>query len=249
MPNIDQIHYQRGAVQPVECIKAGWNLVRNQYWLYFGMCLVGLLIGGAVPMGILMGPMMCGLFLAFFNTRRGQPIEFGTLFKGFDFFGPSVIAALLHTLPIMAIVIPVYILFYAGFFVTIVMQGNNPNPGAFLGFILVMILVWVVVMLLILVISIAFTFTYPLIVDRGLPGFDAVKLSFKAGMANFWGLLGLMILSGLLGLAGFCALIVGVYFVFPITYSAVAAAYEQVFGLRNPNEPLTDLPPAPPSFT
>ena len=248
MPNIDQIHYQRSAVQPVECLKAGWNLVRSQYWLYFGMCIVGLLIGSAVPMGILMGPMMCGLFLAFFSARRGQPIEFGTLFKGFDFFGPSVIAALLHTLPIMAIVVPVYILFYLGFFVTIAVQGNDPNPGAFLGFILIMVVVWLAVMLAVMVISIAFMFAYPLIVDRGLPGFDAVKLSFKAAMANFWGLLGLLLLGGLLSVAGLFALFIGVYLVIPITYAATAAAYEQVFGLRRPSEPLTDLPPAPPTF-
>jgi hypothetical protein len=248
MPNIDQIRFNSSAVRPVECIKAGWETVKNQYWLFFGMCLLGLIIGSAVPLGILMGPMMCGLYLAFFNTRRGQRIEFGTLFKGFDFFGQSVVAAILHTVPIIAIVVPVYLLFYLGFFVMIAAAGNDPNPAAFFVFIFIMIIVWAVLMLGILVISILFMFTYPLIVDRGLQGLDAVKLSFRAARANFLGLLGLVLLNGLLGIAGLLVLIVGAYLVLPISYAAGAAAYEQVFGLRNPEEPITDLPPAPPTF-
>src|SRR5262245_3834677 len=120
-----EIPFQRHAVEPMECIKAGWARVKDQYWLFVGMCLVGVLIGSAVPMGILMGPMICGMFLAFFNKRRGQPIEFGTLFKGFDYFGPSVIATLLHVLPILVVLVPAYILFYLGFIVTMAAQGQD----------------------------------------------------------------------------------------------------------------------------
>src|SRR5215813_276472 len=163
---IPPIPFRQKAVQPIACISSAWDLVKDRYWLFVGMCAIGLMIGGAIPI-VLVGPMMCGLYLSFIKERRREPIEFGTLFKGFDFFGPSVIAALLHTLPIMAIVVPVYILFYLGFFVTIAVQGNDPNPGAFLGFILIMVVVWLAVMLAVMVISIAFMFAYPLIVDRG----------------------------------------------------------------------------------
>src|SRR6185503_13372569 len=107
-----QIPFRRGAVQPVECLKAGWNLVSDQYWLFVGMCAVSMIVGSAVPLGILMGPMMCGVYLTCFRKRRGLPIEFGTLFKGFDYFGQSVIAALLHVIPITVIVVVAYIFMY-----------------------------------------------------------------------------------------------------------------------------------------
>ena len=55
------------AVQPVECIKAGWELIKSQYWLFVGMTVVGIIIGSVVPLGILMGPMMCGIYLALFK--------------------------------------------------------------------------------------------------------------------------------------------------------------------------------------
>src|SRR5882672_216309 len=110
----NEIEFKRNAVQPVECIKAGWNLIRSQYWLFVGLTVVGIIIGSVVPLGILMGPMMCGIYLALFQTRRGQPIEFGLLFKGFDYFGDAVIATLLHIIPVIVIFVPSYILFYVG---------------------------------------------------------------------------------------------------------------------------------------
>jgi uncharacterized membrane protein len=245
-----QIPFQRNAVEPVQCIKAGWEIVKDQYWLFVGICAVGVLIGSAVPMGILMGPMMCGMFLTFFKRMRNEPFEFGTLFKGFDYFGPGLIATLLHLLPILAIVIPAYFLFYVGMilFMAASGSGGEPNPTAVLG-VFVMFGFWIVIMILILIISIGFTFAHPLIVDRKMQGFDAVKLSFKAGMANFWRLLGMLILTGLLGVAGVLLCYVGVFLVFPITYAAVAAAYQQVFGLRNPEDEVSNLPPPPPTFT
>jgi hypothetical protein len=36
--------------------------------------------------------------------------------------------------------------------------------------------------------------------------------------------------------------------VLPITYGAIAVAYEQVFGLADPRELAPNLPPPPPAF-
>src|SRR5690349_22031400 len=122
-----EIPYRRHAVEPIECIKAGWELVKDRYWLFVGMCVVAVMIGSAVPLGILLGPMMCGLYMTFFKVRRNEPIEFGTLFKGFDYFGQSVVAALLHTIPIIAVIVPAYILFYVSMFVS--MAAANAGGG------------------------------------------------------------------------------------------------------------------------
>src|SRR5689334_15309520 len=107
-----QIMYRKGVVEPIGCINAAWAMVKEQYWLFVGMCAVAILIGAAVPLGILTGPMLCGFYLAFFKARRRQPFEFGTLFKGFDYFGPSVVATLLHMVPVFAVLIPAYLFFY-----------------------------------------------------------------------------------------------------------------------------------------
>jgi hypothetical protein len=248
-----EIPFRRNAVDPVQCIKGGWELIKSKYWLFVGMTLVALLIGSAVPLGILLGPMMCGMYLAFFKVRRGEAIEFGTLFKGFDYFGQSVVAALLHTLPIIAIVVPAYLLFYVFMFVSMAAAGatagpgDEPSPAPFFGVMVLFGLFWLVVMFVILIITIGFTFAYPLIVDRKLQGFDAVKLSFKGAFANFWRLLGMMLLTSLLSIAGLLACYVGMFLVMPIGYAAIAKAYEQVFGLSDGME-VSNLPPPPPVF-
>ena len=246
---VPQVDFNRNAVSPVECVKGGWNLIKTQYWLILGMVVVGWMIASAVPLGILMGPMMCGLFLTFFKMRRGEPVEFGTLFKGFEYLGQSIIATLIHVVPIMCLVIGSYVLFYVFFLFAMVSQADRePNPGALLAIVIVYAVFWLAVIAIIMFASIGFMFVYPLIVDRGLQGFDAVKMSFRGAFANFWGLLGMVFLNFLLSLAGLLMCIIGVYFVLPITYSAMAIAYEQIFGLRQaPMAPNT--PPPPPVFT
>ena len=242
-----EIPFRRNAVEPIECIKGGWELIKNQYWLFVGMTLVGILIGSAVPI-ILLGPMMCGLNLAFFKTRRGEAIEFGTLFKGFDYFGQSLIATLIHTIPIIVIVVPAYILFYVSIFVSMAAQGGDePNPAALFGVMAMFGVFWLVVVVIIIIISIAFTFVFPLIVDRKLQALDAVKLSFRAAMANFWRLLGMMLLTSLMSFVGVLACYVGAFLVMPIGYAAIAKAYEQVFGLADGTQ-FSNLPPPPPVF-
>jgi hypothetical protein len=245
---LNQIEFKRNAVEPIECLKAGFELIKNQYWLFVGITAIGIIIGSVVPLGILMGPMMCGIYLALLQTRRGQPIEFGTLFKGFDFFGDSLIATLLHIIPVIVIIVPAYIVFfvfYFGFIVAMSQSGGPPNPAALLGFFGLVIVFWLVVFVVLILLSVVFTFAYPLIVDRRLSGLDAVKLSIRAAFANFWRLLGLLLVTGLLNFVGALFCYVGAFFVLPIGFAAIATAYEQVFGL---GEVRPNVPPPPPSF-
>ena len=61
--------FRRGVVEPVECLKEGWALIKDQYWLFLGISLVGMLLGGAVPI-VLLGPMMSGIFLCLFKDAQ-----------------------------------------------------------------------------------------------------------------------------------------------------------------------------------
>lgn len=242
---IDSIEYRRGVVEPVECIKEGYALIKDKYWFFVGMTAVAVLIGNAVPFGILMGPMMCGIYLALFKTRQGEPIEFGVLFKGFDSFGDSVVATLLHMIPIAVIIVPAYIIFYIGLILTTQRGGGEPDPSAVFTLVAFFFVFWLVAMVIIMIMSVVFTFAYPLIIDRKLSGINAVKLSIRAGLANFWRLLGLLLLNGLMAFGGVILCYVGVFLVLPISFAALAIAYERVFGL---GQVQTNLPPPPPKF-
>src|SRR5947207_7185006 len=106
--NADPSEFRRGVIAPVECIKEGWALIKDQYWLFLGISLVGILIGGVVPI-VLLGPMMVGIFLCLFQRMRNQPVEFGLLFKGFDQFVPGLVVTVLKMIPVLIILVPYYI--------------------------------------------------------------------------------------------------------------------------------------------
>jgi uncharacterized membrane protein len=191
--------------------------------------------------------MMCGLYLALLKRHAGEPVEFGTLFKGFDFFVDGMIAGILHAIPVLAIIVTFYIFMFAGQ-IAMALSGRNgePDPAVALGFLAVIGIGLPIMLILLMLVSIGFVFAFPLIVDRKLSGVNAVKHSFKAAIANFWSLLGLLLLNGLLTGVGalFCG--VGAYFVLPVTFAALAVAYMQVFGVRPRESAYT--PPLPPSF-
>src|ERR1044072_956585 len=109
--NADFVEFRRGVVAPMECIREGWALIREDYWLFFGITIVGLLLGGVIPI-ILMGPMMVGVFLCFQEKQRKQPVEFGLLFKGFEQFVPGLIATVIKMIPIFILLIPYYIFLF-----------------------------------------------------------------------------------------------------------------------------------------
>lgn len=248
MQNISPLPtFTPGAVQPMVCLRGGYELIRDQYWLFVGMCFVAILIGSAVPMGILMGPMMCGLYVAIFQKHRGKQVEFGILFKGFDYLGESIIATLIHVVPIIIVIVPFYIVFYGVLFFIMPRGGGDADSSAVLGFFGVFFIFFIVVMLLIMLVSVLFTFTYPLIVDRRLGGVDAVRSSARAALANFLPLLGLLLLNGVLGFLGLLLCYVGMFLVFPVTFAATSIAFEQVFGIKGEG-PIVPGPPPPPRF-
>src|SRR6516162_1013594 len=91
-PNLPDFRF--GVVAPMQCLKEGWAAISDRYWLFLGMSLLWMLIAQAVPI-VLMGPMTCGLYFCLLRQMRNEPVDFGMLFKGFDFFLPSLIAALI----------------------------------------------------------------------------------------------------------------------------------------------------------
>lgn len=232
--------FNRGAVRPMECLRGGWDLIKDQYWLFLGMSVVAVLVGSAVPMGILIGPMMCGLDLAFFRRQCGEPVTFDLIFKGFDHFKESLIATVIQVVPMLLILLPTYVISAALFIITF-KPGRRGEPPDILPFFAFMSIIILVVMAVSIAMGVFFAFTYPLIVDRKLSGVEAVKTSIKAATGNLGGVLGLMLLTTLLGIVGLLFCYVGALLVMPVNFAAWTIAYRQVFSLTS------EQPPPPPT--
>lgn len=224
------VEFRRGVIEPVACLKAGWSLIKEQYWLFLGITVVALFIGSAIPFGILMGPMYCGIYLCLLRRQRGEPITFELLFKGFEYFKESVIAILIQVVPVILILIPFYIVFFAIYFSALNRPRGSSSPppefGIYLGIMIFLIIVAVVIGI---IIGALFIFTFPLIVDRKLSGVEAIKTSARAAYANIGGVISLILLFVVCAIAGLLACYVGVFFFVPIQFAATATAYRQVF--------------------
>jgi hypothetical protein len=228
----------------MDCLRGGWDLIKDQYWLFLGISFVAIFIGGAVPLGILMGPMLCGLYLALFRKQSGQPVTFDLLFKGFDFFGDSLIATLIQMIPMMVVMVPGYLIM-VGTMLTTMQPGRRGEPPDMVPFFAVFGGFFVLIMLTSLIVGSFFAFTYPLIVDRRLSGINAVKTSIKAALGNLGGVFGLMFLNMVLGVVGVLFCYVGAFLFMPIGFAAWSIAYRQVFGTV---DAAMNTPPAPPVF-
>jgi TonB family protein len=97
--------------------------------------------------------------------------------------------------------------------------------------------IYLLIIVVALVLGTLTAFVYPLIVDRKLGAIDALKLSVRAVMGNFFGVLSLMILSQLIILAGLMFFYVGALFVAPVIFAAWAIAYRRVFPLQAATQP------------
>ena len=237
--NPNPVEFRSGVISPVECLKEGWQLIKDQYWLFLGITLVAMLVGGAVPV-VLIGPMMCGLYLCLFAKMRNEPVEFGMLFKGFDYFVQGLVAAAIQTVPVL-LIMAIGVVIFAVF----VMFGAAAGSGDAMPFVFSIggAVFGLVASIASLIIHTFFLFAYPLIVDRNLSGSEAIKLSYRAALKNLSGIIGLILLVTGLSILGVLACYVGAFLVMPISFASYAVAYRKVFPETGP---LGGAAPPPP---
>jgi hypothetical protein len=244
----EPIPFRRGAVAPFEVFGEALRLVSGQYWLLVGITVFAILLGAMAPMGVLLGPMYCGLYGCYRDKWQGRVVKFETLFKGgFDSvtFLQSFLATLLMMAAGLTIFLPLLVIGVAAIvFAAALGNSRSGSPNGAVALLMGAgggaVLLWLAATM---ILGALFSFTYPLIMDRRLPALDAVKLSARAAWANFGGLLGLAFIGLVAGVLGLCALYVGAFLVAPFTFGAHAVAYERVFGFANAGpEPSTKQP-------
>lgn len=208
--------------------------MRGRYWLLVAVIAVGLVIGSLAPLGLFIGPMVCGIYANLFNKARGGEVSFRVLFGGFQHFVQSFVATLVQIVPIVAMAIPVNLLLALVFIKRVMASAGPPWPqlAAMIGpweMALVVGISTLVLFLLSVFFGTFFMFSYPLIVDRGMSGWTSVKLSARASRQNFAGAATLMAATTLLSVAGSMFCYVGGFLVTPITLGAWTVAYRSVF--------------------
>jgi hypothetical protein len=220
-------------VRPIELLKRGYDFIGDQYWLFFGVTLVGMLIASAVPFGIIMGPMLVGIYLCFLARERGELVEFAKLFEGFDSFKESFIATLIIIAVSMILIIPLMILFFAGLMLVIPSPqdgGNNGSPP--IGFFILVFGFYAAMLLVNFIVILPFLFTFQLIADRNVSAIDAVKLSFQGVRRNFMGLIGYLIVLTVVSIVLMMMCYLPLFFFMPISFASLFLVYRDIFPMQ-----------------
>ncbi len=227
--------FQTGVIRPIEIYKESWELIKDQYWLVFAVVLVGMLIGGAVPI-FLIGPMICGIYLCMFEKIEGRPVAFETLFKGFEYFMPSLIVAIVIVVPVIILIFTVYLPM-----IGMAVAGQKMKESELVPFFIGIMVFELVVAVIMVCFHTLLMFAFPLVVDRKLSGWQAMKVSAKAVWHNLSGVAGLFGVGFVVALAGYLALCVGMYLVLPLIFMSNAVAFRKIFPRLDPNS--FDPPP------
>lgn len=212
-----------GVVRPVEAYKEGWELIRDQYGLVLAVTLVGMLIGSAVPI-VLMGPMMCGIYLVLLQKFDGFPVDFAQLFKGFDHFLPSLVLAVIVMVPVFILIFTMYVPL-----VVMTMAGPIMSETEVVAAIAGILAVELVFALLMVCLHTLLLFAFPLIVDKKMSALESIKTSARAVWANLGGIAGLFGVGFLVAIVGYLMLCVGIYLVLPLIFAANVVAYRKIF--------------------
>ncbi len=238
--NDSELEFHRGAVRPIRCYLEGWQLIKDDFWLFLGISFLGMLIGHAVPLQILLGPMWCGVEICLLRRMRGQRVSFNHLFDGFNFFGPSLVGSLFVTIPTFILVLcaaTAYMVLMVGVVLPQAPQGGGPADASFFLSFFGVVFGYIVALTLIpFVLTAPFVFMYALIVEHGLSGPQAFLMSLRAVLGNPLRVAALLLINMLLTYAGMALFCVGIYLVMPITFAAYAVAYRQVFPREEPRE-------------
>lgn len=85
--------FYKSVIDAPGCVSNGWNLVKPNYWMYFGigvLVILSSLVLSCIPCLniLLVGPvgavLTAGVYFLVLRDMRGEPVEFSMMFKGFE---------------------------------------------------------------------------------------------------------------------------------------------------------------------
>ncbi|HKW29711.1 MAG TPA: glycerophosphoryl diester phosphodiesterase membrane domain-containing protein [Verrucomicrobiae bacterium] len=240
------------------CISRGWELFKNNSGLLFAGTLIYLLIEGAfsvcaqVPfLGplfsilnlVIAGPLMGGVFYMFLHAIRGQPASAGDVFAGFRLaFGQLFLGYLVPALLTGLCLIP-FVIFLAVKLIPVVGHLHNATPDSaeiqnllpvLEGIFLKCLPVLLICLVPMIYLQISWLFVLPLIIDKRMGFWSAMKASWRRVNKHWWPVLGVAVLAGLINIGGLLLCCVGILFTLPIGLGALMYAYETVCSPAEP---------------
>ncbi len=244
----DDLGIRKVKIRVLDLFRRSFRLLGDQYWLFLGITFLGMLIGSAVPMGLIMGPVLVGIYACFIERERTGRADFQTMFKGFENFLEPFLAFLVILAVGLVVTLPLMIAMFAILFVPIIQAANaagpnGPPPVMPPTFFFTMIAFYPVIIGVNILVALPFLFTFQLIADRNLKGIDAIKLSIQGTLKNFWGVLWALIVVTFVSFLGALMCYIPLFLLMPVTFGVFYMLYRDIYGPLPvlPEDPWTEI--------
>lgn len=189
-------------VDIADALRRGFDLYKDNITTLLIATLLATIIS-ILTVGILAGPMLAGLAyltLGLIDRRQPKP-EIGELFKGFNFFLPSLVYVILLAVASL----------FGQFILRLI-----PILGFFLSILFSMAL------------STAVMFAIFLIIEQRMDVVAAIQKSYEVVIGNFWIFLGLNIVASVISSLGVIACGVGIIVTAPLYFTTIAVVYRDL---------------------
>ncbi len=232
--SVDEMAARDYRLEIGSCIGRGWELLKANVGLLVGgtvlVMLAQMAVGilpflGLIAQLILGGALTGGMYWLFIRAIRGESGGVGDAFAGFSRgFAQLMLGHIVPQLLILLIVFPVAFAFGLGVGLSSQRSGTITPLFVIAGVLLAVGLPFMIYF------SVCWFFTLPLIIDKQIDFWPAMKLSRSVVRKHWWSVFGLLFVSSLVAAAGLLACIVGILFTGPIAIGAMMYAYEDMFG-------------------
>lgn len=244
-------------------LSEGWQIITQNVGGFIGFFVISTIIsivlsnipGGALVNGFVAAVLVAGNYIVGFKILRGQPTAFGDFFSGFqgNRFLPILLTSLLTGLFSGIFSVLATLAFVVGFLPSfrsiierIQLETDPPDPDIDqivdllqrlpeipAGLTLILIVIGIILLIPAIYLGVAYTFAVPLVVERRLEFWAAMEASRRTITHQWFGIFALLFVLGLINFAGACLCGLGLLVTAPLSYGAIVAAYNNIFGLSD----------------
>jgi hypothetical protein len=219
-------------------IADAWAFTAEQRWTFIGIFLLLVLIQiaanfipliGALAVSLFSPVLLGGFLLGCDAVRRGEAIEVGHLFAGFQRHSGKLVGLGAISIAFGLVAGVVFILIVGTSFLPMMLGGAEPAPEQVLDMLLPMLLAVLVIMALSIPLTMAMLFAVPLIVFNDADIGSALKTSFGACLKNILPFLVWSVAIFILAIVASIPMFLGWLLLGPVLMVSLYLAYRDIF--------------------
>jgi uncharacterized membrane protein len=228
--------------QPLDvslALSSGWALFKQHMGImvgagaiYLAILFGAVMVGAVIPFAqiFVQGPLTGGIIILTLNLSRYDQADISDMFLGFKNYGWLLLLSFVQGAVVLAAIIPGAILMIVGGLLPIIQAQQVGGTPELAGTSIALLIVGFLLFLVLATIAVVLTyFWYFLVADKRGEFSEALAAGYRAGKMNFWSILGLCILFGLVSFVSVIPCGLGLFFSIPWSFAVMAKAYEQIF--------------------